>query len=97
MDKISRHDAKLKEWCDETDCSIEIGQAIWFTAKNEYGRVNELLYNPTESELLDLTELAFQFQCLDFPDPELQDICFYWNGNKVWVNENKEQLQGNPS
>ena len=43
-----------------------------------------LLSSPTETERKKVVELAFEIQYRDFPDPEYQDVCLYWDEGKVY-------------
>ena len=81
---ISRHDKNLLRWADTRETSIEIAQAIFLKAEGNVSKARNLWEQPTEDEKREITNLAFRIQDLDFPDPELQDICFYWGGYKVW-------------
>lgn len=83
----SRHDAGLRNWADVRETSIEIAQAIFVRSKNDLKVAESLWSQPSESEKAEITELAFQIQYTDFPDPELQDICLYWGEEKVFYKE----------
>lgn len=81
---ISRHDERLKEWANSRETSIEIAQAIYVKAEGDSTIAQKIWEEPSVEDKDEIRTLAFKIQDIDFPDPDLQDICFYWGGEKVW-------------
>jgi hypothetical protein len=80
----SRFDTALNEWAVEVDTSIEILQAIMVMANGNRWLAERIFSSPTDCERERVGVLAFEIQYTDFPDPEYQDTCLYWDGEKVF-------------
>jgi len=80
----SRHSVVLRNWAEAHGSSIEIAQAIMVVVDGDFEVAERLLSSPTETERKKVVELAFEIQYRDFPDPEYQDVCLYWDEGKVY-------------
>lgn len=80
----SRFDTALNQWATEVDTSIEILMAIMVIANGNRCEGERMHNSPSVYEKERIGVLAFEIQYTDFPDPEYQDTCLYWDGEKIF-------------
>ena len=80
----SRYSLILRNWADSHGSSIEIVQAIMVLTDGDFVIAERIISHPTATEREEVVRMAFEIQYRDFPYPEYQDICLYWDEEKVY-------------